>query len=208
MPAADIVLGGTAQWEDSGGNTHPYPGAKAKLYFQDNGKGAWQDMAAAVTGKSGDFAFPRLSGYLGDGRLATGNWQAIVPGGGVYVAGQTGATPETLGVPVFFGGVRVTRAGSTRYLSGTLRYLQRGGALHGVRVILLTSVNGRLQRGPTTTTNASGAFRLRLTPPKTGQRVKYAASFAGLVGGAVPAWIGAVGYFVLEPGRSAWLPWS
>jgi hypothetical protein len=205
IPAADIVFGGGAQWEDSAGTQHPFPGATVQLYFEYGGTGPWQLMATTVTNKSGDFAFPRLSGYLSDGRLAAGVWKAVLPAHGVYVAGQSGNYYGVLAVPVFFGGLKITGTGSTRYLSGTLRYLPKGGPLHGVHVSLLTDVNGAIHSGPTVTTGANGTFSFRLTAPKPGQRVKYAVSFAG--GGPIPGLTVISAYVVLNPAHSGWLAW-
>jgi hypothetical protein len=205
IPAADIVFGGGAQWEDSAGTQHPFPGATVQLYFAYGGTGPWQLMATAVTNKSGNFTFTRLSGYLSGGRLAAGIWKAVLPAQSVYVAGQSGNYYGVLAVPVSFGGLKITGASSIRYLSGTLQYLPKGGLLHGEHVTLLTNVNGKIHSGPTVTTGGSGTFSLRLTAPKPGQRVKYAASFAG--GGSIPGLTTISAYVVLNPARSGWLAW-
>lgn len=110
-----------------------------------------------------------------------------------------------LAVPVFCSNVKIVRKGSIRYLTGAIRYLPRGGFLHGVKVRLLDKVNGATGYGPTITTGAGGTFSFRLAAPKRGQQVKYAVWFAG---GKAPAWTDTGGYVLLNPARSSWVSWS
>jgi hypothetical protein len=205
VPAADIVFSGTAQWTDSSGASHPYPGAAVQLQFLPRGIGdAWQRMATAKAGKDGGFVFPRVSGYLGHGRLTAGVWRAVLPASGKYVAGNSGDAIAELSVPASMSGVKIVRKGSIRYLSGTLRYPD-GGLLPGAKVTLLIDRGGKVSRGASVTTSASGAFSIRLTAPKRGQRVTYAASFAG---GDPAAWTDSDGYAVATAARSGWVSWA
>jgi hypothetical protein len=206
VPVTDIVLSGTAQWTDSSGMSHPDPGAAVQLEFLPAGTGnAWQRMATTTTATDGSFVFPRVSGYLPNGRLAAGLWRAVLPASGNYLAGESGNAVVVLTVPVFWSNVKIVRKGGTRYLTGAIRYLPHGGFLHGVKVALMTDVNGNIGHGPTITTGAGGTFSFRLAAPKRGQHVKYAVSFAG---GQPPAWIDTDGYAVLDAAHSGWVSWS
>lgn len=205
IPAADISFFASAQWEDSAGAEQRLTGAPAQLYFEYGANGPWQLMATSVTNKYGNVTFPRVSGYLSGGKLAAGAWKVVLPAKGVYLAGTSNPYYGTLAVPVFFGGLKITGTGSSRHLIGTLRYLPKGGLLHGVRVRLLTYVNGTIRTGPTVTTNVKGAFSLRLTAPRRGQHVYYAAGFTGRL--TIPGLPAIAGYAVLNPARSRWLAW-
>jgi 5-hydroxyisourate hydrolase-like protein (transthyretin family) len=206
LPLGDIQFTGTAQWVDSAGQPHPYGGKTVQLYFSYGGKGTPQLMATAVTAKSGAITFPRLSGYLSGGRLAAGAWEARLPANGSYLAGDSGYYAGGLAIPVSFSTVKITGTGSTRHLTGAL-YLLKGRPLHGVRVTLLADVNGKLRHGPTVTTSAKGTFSIPLTAPTHPAQVQYAASFAGLTGNGVPAWIGPDGWVLLNQAVSTWLTW-
>jgi hypothetical protein len=190
---------------DSAGIGHAYGGATVRLYFKYAGTGAPHLMTTAVTAKSGAFTFPRLSGYLSDGRLAAGTWQARLQGRGNVVAGDSGYYQGVLGLPASFSHVKITGTGSTRHLTGTLN-LPRGRPLHGVKVHLLSDVNGKLRQVATVTTNAKGYFSIPVTAPKHPSQVKYAASFAGLTG-KVPAWIGPAGWVTVDKAASSWVRW-
>jgi hypothetical protein len=205
LQLGDIQFYGLAWWLDSAGNPHPDSGATVRLYLRYAGTSKPQLMATAVVGKSGAFTFPRLSGYLSHGRLAAGAWQARLPARGRYVAGDSGYYHGVLALPASFRSVKITGTGSTRHLTGTLD-LPKGHPLHGVRVTLLSDVNGTLKHGTTVTTNAKGYFSIAVTAPKHPSQVKYAASFAGLAG-KVPAWIGPVGYVSVNKAVSNWLRW-
>jgi hypothetical protein len=198
----DIEVCGSAQWRDSAGRPHPYGGATVRLYFSYAGTGTPQLMATAVTGKSGAFTFPRLSGYLKGGRLAAGTWEVRLPANGKYLAGMSDWVLSGLTVPASYSKVKLTGHGRTWHLTGTL-LMPKGRPLHGVRVTVLYNT-GKLHRGATVTTSAKGTFSIPLAAPEHSMRIKYAASFAGL-SGKVPAWLGADGYVKVSPAVSPWL---
>jgi hypothetical protein len=208
VPLGDIQFTGTAQWVDSAGHAHPYGGAPVQLYLSYAGKDAPQLMSTVVAGKSGAFTFPRLSGYLSGGRLAVGAWEARLAANGNYLAY---ASPSAywagpLALPVSFSHVKITGTGSTRHLTGTLN-LPKGRPLPGVKVHLQSDVNGTYRQVATVTTNAKGHFSILVTAPKHPGQVTYAASFAGLALGVVPAWIGPAGWVTVDKAASSWVRW-
>jgi hypothetical protein len=189
---------GFAQYIDAADTPEDYPGATVQLYFQPAGSTTWH--LEGTTMVSGDiFQFPTVSGYLPHGRLATGLWEAVIPAAGSYLASSIINDSVILSVPIYMRNTKIRRVGHTRYLTGTLHYLPHGGLLHGVKVKLLVQrSNGKTRTERTVTTNSKGYFSLRLTMPKAGNQLAYAAYYAG---GPLPDWIGpdTSGYAVGQP---------
>ncbi len=179
---------GIAQYTDAAGVAQGYPDATVQLYFQPGGSSAWQLEATTTAGADGLFQFPTVAGYLADGRLATGLWEAVIPAAGSYLAASTVNDAVVLSVPVYIRNAKIRRVGHVRYLTGTLDYLPRGGPLHGVKVdLLLQRQNGKTRTERTVTTASNGYFSLRLTMPAPGGQYTYAAYYPG---GPLPDWIG------------------
>ncbi len=202
VPANNIVLSGFSYYEDSTGTLHGYPQAHVQLYFQPIGSSTWSLMATTIAGSDGIFQFPRISGYLPHGRLATGLWKAVVPASGPYLSSYAVNDGVVLAVPTWMRGVRVRSIRRHLYLTGSLDYLPHGGPLHGVTVILqATGSGGGLHRVSSERTNANGIFSFRLPRVTRGNPVGYDVYYPG---GGLPAWAGpgAPAYAVCDPVNS------